>query len=390
MRKAWFKADLKIIYPAPHTHQAVRAMLRRMARLSPGREDLPWPIVPRFPHLLHRPEPRFDYATVILFCLGESARRILTPRTQCEEHLIDAIVRYRPQFPAIFHEHLVHWTRSYLVAKQLPGLPDCAGRAPTGRDESCLAAEDVAANRRVFLHILERASMYYERLLGLLYCADSPEERASGHELHHWITGADMPGAVLVPVAVLDDRAPPLITPSAADAKPIVQAGWRVPRYRVRRNMIMDDDAPPPPAAMAEQRSPARPVRIPLITLPMRDEVLAAPAFAVEGERYAIAADWTEVIDRQTGERRSIESPGVQCALRAFAEHANGRDTAKTTQEIKNAIGEQRVRMKLREVRTYEIIHHFQRKVRGKRVTSPLFRLLIRRVGKQGLWWLAL
>jgi len=112
--------------------------------------------------------------------------------------------------------------------------------------------------------------------------------------------------------------------------------------------------------------------------------------YVARGPRYAIAEDWSAVIDVETNARHPIAEPAVAAAIEAFVKVANGRAKACRTDELKNALAEARERRGLRPAPSFEVIHHFQQRSKRQRATSPLFGRLIRRLGKQGLWWIEL
>ncbi len=302
MRLAWFVAELGVRFPDDLSVEAATGLLEEMAGLGPTRGDFPWFMARRLHALLREPEASFDYAALVLFCRGEAARRILHPRLARREMMLAALVEHGPQFVGIFFDHLRYYVEAALQFRRMRRMPDCVGPSLLAGAEAVAEGErELAARRRMVLHAVERASVWYERLMGILHCAPSLDERASGHELHHWVAGADMPGALRVRVEVDPASAEAAILPARGEAWAMLRAGIRPPAYGV----------PPWMVTMVEAGTGGRGSS----AGGARGEHGAREAFAAEGERYGIAADWSRVVEKRTGEAMASWLSGLPFPL---------------------------------------------------------------------------
>ncbi len=259
MRSAVFRAGLGFPFPENGSPLDIRRRIGRWAALAPTAAHFPWHLAKHLYRVLCFAEASFFFAECVLFCCREAARRALHPLNPGYKRLLlAAIIKHRIEFAAIYYEHLRYRVKEYLLNHGLEQWPECEGVSPLGYGPSLLPREEIEANRRDLLALIEGTSRWYERTIAIIATRKTLDGRASGHELHHWVGGAAMPDPIDVPVTVEDEGEALLIAPEKDDAFPLIQAGWDLPEYPVDpESLSFDLPSVPAPAVSAMSPPPA-------------------------------------------------------------------------------------------------------------------------------------
>lgn len=239
MRQANYLAGLEFPYPENGSHLEICRTLKRWAKYQPTLDGFPWRMAPHLYDSLTKANPDFAYAELTLFCKGEAARRALAPTMAgYQRRILAGIIKHHPQIGGIFYEHLRYWVTAYLIRRRLTEWPECEGISPFRYGNHAVTPQELEANRRDLLAAIAEATRWYERTLAKIGNSDSLDGRASGHELHHWVGGAEMPSVVRVPVTAEKENGVYLISPDMEEAKPILDSGWDLPEYPVEEDEL--------------------------------------------------------------------------------------------------------------------------------------------------------
>ena len=258
MRSAVFRAGLGFPFPENGSPLDIRRRIGRWATLAPTTSHFPWHLAKHLYRVLCLAEASFFYAECVLFCCREAARRALHPLNPGYKRLLlAAIIKHRIEFAAIYYEHLRYRVKEYLLNHGLDQWPECEGVSPLGYGPSLLPRKEIEANRRDLVALIEGTSRWYERTLAIIATRKTLDGRASGHELHHWVSGAGMPDPIDVPVTVEEEGGALLIAPEKDDAFPLVQAGWDLPEYPVDPESLIFDATPMPAPTATPATAPA-------------------------------------------------------------------------------------------------------------------------------------
>jgi len=85
-----------------------------------------------------------------------------------------------------------------------------------------------------------------------------------------------------------------------------------------------------------------------------------------------------------------IETENARVGVRVFLKHAHGRRNAKSGEELETLLKAARIAQHLPAAETMALLHHFQKKDGGRRITLDVYRLLIRKLPTQSLYWIEL
>ncbi len=372
MHTAKYRAGVRVDFTGISTPAEFRRYLALLTRNRGGTPVFPWAAAPVLLQLLQHPAPSFLYLQVTEYLRALAAHRILNPDNGCDD-LVDLLPLYRPQFVAILAEHVRYHVADALTKRREAEWPECLGRSRLGFGPTDVTPEEIDANRAALLEVINLASLWYERTLGLIACSDGNPESICHHDLAHWISGAGMPGDVLVPVEMAWKDGHCIIRPALAEKRELIRAGWTPPRYVVDERRLIVTPEPP------RQEPPAPPLPKPVPT-----------AWAATGETHAIAQGYASVVELKTGRIIPVDNASMRIALEVLVRWALGRENARPQAFLRDKIEGLRKRRRMRPTPTYSLVHHFQQKQSGRRLTSPLYDLLIRNVARQGLYWIAL
>jgi len=234
MRQSYYRAGLGFPFPEDSSSLDVLRTLKRWARYQPALDSFPWHLAGRLHYLLCDSRPEFAFAELTLFVKGEAARRIFEPSLPgYHRRMLAGLLKHRPQIGGILYEHLRYQVKGSIIRRGIAAWPDCEGVSPLGYGDRMLEPAEIEEHRRSLLALIMQALRWYERTLAMIGNSDNLDGRACGHELHHWIGGANMPDEVLVPVLAEQDGDALLMAPDKREAKIFIDSGWPIPEYRV-------------------------------------------------------------------------------------------------------------------------------------------------------------
>jgi hypothetical protein len=364
-----YRADLTVRLESLQTKEDLHILLNTMTAEGSTLDTFVWRLAESMIDILSHPQPSFAYAELAMFCRAEAARNILLAQATWLEDQLTTILRSKVQFICLYREILLRALREYLERSRLVTLPDCAGLTPAMWGDRSTPQYVVESRRAEIKDVIRQAGVDFQHVVALIG-AEDPESRFQGSEMRHWPSRGDPPEVQMVPVEIHIEDSRMMIGPAKSERIDLLRNGWSVPRYMVSKFDVVTDE----PIARPAKRPPYRPPW----------------PIAVEGPRYAIAKDFAAFCDKREAREYAIDTPGAVLALKAFVEIANGRDNAQTAETIEERIRAMRTAERLRPAPTLALHHHFQKKEDGRRVTLPVFPLLIRNLKGQGLYWLQL
>lgn len=359
-------ADLTFDFTGIDSPAALEARLLNLRARGHTAETLPGRLVEKLPDLLAAPAPTYDYAETAFFLAADAAENILNAAIDWPEKIIATILHHRIQFIGMAREHHLYTIREHMYAERLDTLPNCTGISPAGFGLRTDPPYTVERNVATMRTILRRGGLCLQRTLALIRPDDTPDRRLSQHELRYWIGGADLPATQRIPVEICRRNGRLDIGPAGDDKLRLVQMGWTMPVYSVPKGTISTAS----PAAAHIQR----------------------PTWAagMEGARYAVAKDFRAYFDKREGKEYPIETENARFALRILLKIAHGRKNARPAAEIEQQLSAGREAARLRPAPTLELVHYFQTKVGGNRITLPVYAALVHNLKGQGLYWVDL
>lgn len=359
--------DLAFDFAGVTSPAALEARLLNLRARGRTADTLPGRIVEKLPDLLAAPAPTYDYAETAFFLAAEAAENILHASVDWPHKIMETILKHRIQFIGVAREHYLFALREYMFKSDLDTLPNCTGISPAGYGDNTIPRYCVESNVANARRVLRDAGVRFQRTLALIKPDDTPDRRVTQHELRFWIAGADLPAAQRIPVEICWRNGHLDIGPAGDDKLRLVQMAWDMPVYTVPKSAII-------PIGQESGAAPAGP---------------AWPVVA-EGPRFAVAKDFHAFYDKRDGREYPIECENARFAVRVMLSFARGRKNAKSKTDVETHLREVRVAEHRRDANTMTLLHYFQTRDLGRRMTVPAYGMLIHNVPRHGLYWIEL